>query len=147
MLTCFDIADYFLSCCDSESGELMSNLKIQKLVYYGQGFSLALLNKALFKENIEAWMYGPVIPKLYEKYKKYGQTPLPFSGLDKRKFTQEQLDLLAEVYHVYGQFSAWKLKDMTYQEAPWRETYIDGKKPVSIPINLMKQFFLTRVVH
>lgn len=54
MLTCFDVAKYFLSLCnDEESGDLISNLKIQKLVYYAQGFSLAINNKPLFKEKFK----------------------------------------------------------------------------------------------
>ena len=56
MLTCFDVAKYFLSLCnDEESGDLISNLKIQKLVYYAQGFSLAINNKPLFKEKIQVF--------------------------------------------------------------------------------------------
>lgn len=55
MLTCYDIADYFLSLCDDDNGDLISNLKIQKLVYYAQGFSLAINDKPLFEEKIQAW--------------------------------------------------------------------------------------------
>ena len=73
MLTCFDVAKYFLALAnDVESGEGISNLKMQKLVYYAQGLYLAKYNKALFKEKIKAWQHGPVIPKLYYKFKKYG---------------------------------------------------------------------------
>jgi uncharacterized phage-associated protein len=50
----------------------MSNLKLQKLMYYAQGFSLVLFNKPLFPERIEAWIHGPVIPAVYHKYKGYG---------------------------------------------------------------------------
>ncbi|MQC08101.1 Panacea domain-containing protein [Morganella morganii] len=146
MLTCFDVADYFLSRCDDESGDLISNLKLQKLVYYAQGFSLALLGEPLFEEKIEAWMHGPVVAKLYGKYKKYGKDPLPFEGFDESKFTEDQLDLLDEVYDVYGQFSAWKLRNMTHEEEPWSDTYIDGAGPISIPNEKMESFFKTLVV-
>ncbi len=56
MLTCFDVADYFLSRCDEDSGDAISNLKLQKLVYYAQGFSLALLGEPLFQNKMEAWI-------------------------------------------------------------------------------------------
>ncbi|WP_208932366.1 Panacea domain-containing protein [[Haemophilus] ducreyi] len=60
--------NYFLSQCNSEeNGDLISNLKIQKLVYYAQGFSLAINNKPLFSEKIQAWTHGPVTPELYNK--------------------------------------------------------------------------------
>lgn len=77
MLTCFDVADYFLAHCDEESGDIISNLKIQKLTYYAQGFSLVLLGKPLFNEKIEAWMHGPVVPELYRKYRDCGNGALP----------------------------------------------------------------------
>ena len=65
MLTCYDIAKYFLAQADEEIGDLISNLKLQKLVYYAQGFYLALHDEALFPEDIEAWTHGPVVPVLY----------------------------------------------------------------------------------
>lgn len=55
MLTCFDAADYFLSKIDEDAGDVITNLKLQKLVYYAQGFSLALCGRPLFAERIEAW--------------------------------------------------------------------------------------------
>ncbi|HSX79064.1 MAG TPA: type II toxin-antitoxin system antitoxin SocA domain-containing protein, partial [Candidatus Saccharimonadia bacterium] len=62
MLDCYDVAQYFLAKADEDAGDLMSNLKLQKLVYYAQGFALALLDKPLFPQCIEAWIHGPVVP-------------------------------------------------------------------------------------
>ncbi|WP_222702345.1 Panacea domain-containing protein [[Haemophilus] ducreyi] len=104
--------NYFLSQCNSEeNGDLISNLKIQKLVYYAQGFSLAINNKPLFSEKIQAWTHGPVTPELYNKYKQYGNGALPTTDLDIDfdKFSNEEKDLLNDINDVYGQFSAWKL--------------------------------------
>ncbi|OQY42717.1 MAG: hypothetical protein B6240_13665 [Desulfobacteraceae bacterium 4572_87] len=53
---------------DEEAGDLISNLKLQKLVYYAQGFYLALYDEPLFNEPIEAWTHGPVIRELYRSY-------------------------------------------------------------------------------
>jgi len=64
MLTCHDVARYFLTLMSEENGDLISNLKLQKLVYYAQGSSLALWGNPLFSEKIEAWLHGPVIPVL-----------------------------------------------------------------------------------
>lgn len=147
MLTCFDVADYFLAHCGEESGDLISNLKIQKLSYYAQGFSLALLDKPLFDEKIEAWMHGPVIPVLYQAYNKYGSDALPAPrDLDMSKYSADETELLDEVYKVYGQFSAWKLRNMTHDEAPWQETYVEGESSKEIPKPLMQEFFKTLVV-
>jgi uncharacterized phage-associated protein len=65
-----DVAEYFLTLVDDEAGDSLSNLKLQKLVYYAQGFHLALTEKPLFDEAIEAWEHGPVVPGLYHKLKR-----------------------------------------------------------------------------
>ncbi|WKM72881.1 DUF4065 domain-containing protein [Klebsiella oxytoca] len=146
MLTCFDVADYFLSRCDEESGDTISNLKLQKLVYYAQGFSLVLLEKPLFGEKIEAWMHGPVVPDLYRHFRQYGNCALPTpEQLDLSKYTEEEIELLDEVYKVYGQFSAWKLRNMTHEELPWRQTYIEGAASQEIEHESMESFFKTLV--
>ena len=125
MLTCFEVADYFLSQCNRESGDLISNLKLQKLVYYAQGVSLAVLDRQLFPERIEAWKHGPVVPDLYQKYKPYGDCGLPHVCIDINKYTHEELSLLSFVDEEYGQFSAWKLRYMTHSEPPWKDAYLD----------------------
>lgn len=146
MLTCFDVADYFLSRCDEDSGDTISNLKLQKLVYYAQGFSLALLGRPLFENKIEAWMHGPVVPDLYHQYKSHGNYALPVpESIDESKFDEDELDLLNEVWDVFGQFSAWKLRNMTHEESPWKENYIDGVGSSEITLDDMAGYFATRV--
>ena len=56
----------------NDEGELFSNMKLQKLLYYVQGFHIAVFNRPLFNEDIEAWMYGPVVPAGYEYYQENG---------------------------------------------------------------------------
>ena len=64
-----DIAYKLLaSAKNTAGGELMSNLKLQKMLYYEQGFHLAKFNTPLFDEEIEAWMYGPVVPAVYNHF-------------------------------------------------------------------------------
>ncbi len=131
MLSCFDVARYFLSKVDEESGDGISNLKLQKLVYYAQGYYLALHGRPLFEERIEAWEHGPVVPELYRAYREHGSAPIPppsggelpreaFSPVEEHDRTKALLD---EVYDVFGQFSAWKLRDMTHEEQPWKTAY------------------------
>ncbi|CAM8505744.1 TPA: Panacea domain-containing protein [Morganella morganii] len=146
MLTCFDVADYFLSRCDDESGDTISNMKLQKLVYYAQGFSLALLGHPLFENKIEAWMHGPVVPDLYHQYKSHGNCALPApESVDESKFSEDELDLLNEVWDVFGQFSAWKLRNMTHEESPWKGNYVEGVGGSEIPLEDMAEYFATRV--
>ncbi|KJW07325.1 Panacea domain-containing protein [Orientia tsutsugamushi] len=59
LLSCFDVASYFLVLVDRAAGDVITQLKLQKLVYFAQGAHLALFDKPLFKEDIEAWENGP----------------------------------------------------------------------------------------
>lgn len=143
-LTCFDVADYLLFKIDEEAGDTISNLKLQKLVYYAQGFSLALNHEPLFDENLTAWQHGPVCIPLYNKYKEYGAGAIAVPAeLELDKFSKEDQELLDEVYEVYGQFSAWKLRNMTREEAPWKETPINGV----INHDVMERFFKGRLIN
>ena len=142
-LTCNDIAKFFLSQSDETVGDLISNLKLQKLVYYAQGFSLAILGEPLFNERIEHWTHGPVVPDLYNEYKQFGSNAINIPNLSfaKEAFTANQLELLNEVYQAYGQFSAWKLRNMTHEERPW----LDTTDFQVIEHGAMKDYFLTLV--
>lgn len=120
------IAKYFLFKGNSDE-ELISNLKLQKLVYYAQGLHIALKGTPLFKENIEAWEYGPVVPELYSAYKSYGAGGIPPDDL----FNPESIDsdtreYLDEVYSVFGQFSAVRLIDISHTDQCWKDAYPNG---------------------
>ncbi len=142
MLTCFDAAEYFLSKIEEDASDVITNLKLQKLVYYAQGFSLALYGRPLFAERIEAWQHGPVCPELFEKYEKNGGLGIPAPrDVDFRKFDDEASALMDEVYDVYGQFAAWKLRDMVREEAPWKATPVRE----AISHEAMAEFFRTRL--
>jgi uncharacterized phage-associated protein len=140
MVSVYDVANYFLAQSSDEAGDLISNLKLQKLVYYAQGCHLAVFDEPLFDEPIEAWLHGPVSPVLYQKYKSYESSGIPCPDeADFTVFTTKQRELLEEVYSVYGQFSAWKLRNMTHEEAPWKDTPIN----FTISHGAMKSFFKT----
>lgn len=123
MRTAKEVADYFLCKAEPEVGDFISNLKLQKLVYYAQGFHLAIYDEPLFSDAIVAWEHGPVVESLYRFYKGYGALGIPVpEHFDAQVFSVEQINLLDDVYKVYGQFSAWKLRNMTHSERPWIET-------------------------
>ena len=115
-----DIANYFLFKAQEEDQELLSNLKLQKLVYYAQGLHLVIYGAPLFNEAIEAWQYGPVVPDLYHQYKKFGASGIPadddYDPLSIDKKTREFLD---EIYELLGQFSAVRLMDLAHADQCW----------------------------
>ncbi|MEY4768618.1 MAG: hypothetical protein RL637_1257 [Pseudomonadota bacterium] len=143
MITAQNVAEYFLFKADENEDSDVSNMKLQKLIYYAQAFHLALFDKPLFNEEFEAWMHGPVCPSIYREYKSYGSAPIPVnSDIELTMFSDEQLELLEEVYDVFGQFSAWKLRNMTHEETPWKENEETGG---IITKESMMEFYKTRL--
>lgn len=141
MSSVFDVANYFLLLDDNNDGEGISNLKLQKLCYYAQGFHLAIFNTPLFNEEIEAWAHGPVVPELYHRFKVFGSgsiTPENYPVY----LTHQQSQLIDEVYTVFGQYSAWKLRNMTHDEPTWANHERDAD---IIPKHEMQEYFRTRI--
>lgn len=139
----FDVANYFLARVESDSGSLMTPLRLQKLVYYAQAWSLAILGEKLFEEGFRAWVHGPVNYELWQKYN--GLRPIKPVRASMKKFSDDQMDLLDEVWDVYGQFDAKYLEELTHQELPWieaRKGYSPGERcSVVISTETMKKYY------
>ena len=116
MLSCFDIADYFIWIAN-ETGSFVSNLKLQKLVYYAQAWHIALHGSPLFEEDFEAWVHGPVIPSLYQKYKSFGWQPINKDATP--ELPNQVVQFLDEVAGEYFACDAYELEQMTHAEDPW----------------------------
>jgi len=143
MATAKDVAKYILELDKRHDGEGISNLKLQKLAYYSQGFFSAIHNRPLFPEKIEAWTHGPVVPELYHEYKHHGNSLISVDETNAQyDLSKEETDLIDEVYDVFGQFSAWKLRNMTHEETPWRNHEEDSGE---ISIEEMRAYFKTRI--
>jgi uncharacterized phage-associated protein len=141
MISAHQVADYFLTLSDEE--ESISNLKLQKLLYYAQGIHLALTGDALFSENITAWAHGPVVVPVYHRFKEHGAQGIPRpDSADISAVTDSARSILDEVWSAYGQFSAWRLREMTHAEPPWRNT----AQSAIIDLELMREYFSTQIV-
>jgi uncharacterized phage-associated protein len=113
------ISKYFISKADTEAGDEITNLKLQKLLYYAKGMYLALFNKILFEENFESWKHGPVCRYVYNNFAKNGYNTL---RVDKTPVLDKELKaFLDSIWDIYGQYTAKKLEEMTHSEAPWIE--------------------------
>lgn len=138
------IARYFLSIHDEDSGELISNLKLQKLLYYSQGFYIALYDHPLFSDQIYAWMHGPVVKTVYQIYAKYGATALPKEKTP--TLPGDIVSFLSEVYSLYGKYSAWKLREMTHREEPWATNHNPNQQDTVISHENLKSYFKTQLI-
>lgn len=133
-----DVAKYLIDVneqknSDDESNSL-SKLKLQKLLYYSQGYYLALYDKPLFDEEIRAWEHGPVVKEVYDHFKNLNGNIIPASRenipneQELKNMSSEQQEIINEVYELMGQYSAWKLREKTHSESPWLETYDEKNK-------------------
>lgn len=117
------IADYFIAFAN-ETGSLITNLKLQKLVYYAQAWNLVINQKELFPDKFEAWVHGPVLPNLYKKYRvnKWGPINKDIKLDDvKKNLGEDEIKLLKDVADVYFELDAYKLEKLTHIEEPWLE--------------------------
>ncbi|KPH55505.1 Panacea domain-containing protein [Helicobacter pullorum] len=144
MLKAYDVALYFLfRARELEAGDTISNLKMQKLLYYAQGHFLATYKKPLFDDKIEAWKYGPVVKEVYDKFKIYGNLAIDFNELDNFNsslYTDEHLDTLPFVFNRYN-ISARELVDKTHNESPWKDFYSEYATN-EIPQKAIQDFFM-----
>ncbi len=138
-----DIANYFLTLARGASGESssISNLKLQKLLYYAQGYHLAMFGQPLFPEPIEAWKYGPVVKDLYHQYKSFTHASIPApTGWDPKIIPEEYKLFVDDVFADLSHFNAWDLHLRTHRESPWRDSF-DGSHNKLIRSSLLEQYF------
>lgn len=125
-ITYKDIADYFIAFAN-DSHDLITNLKLQKLVYYVQAWNLAITGDKLFDNNFEAWVHGPVLVDLYNDYREQKWRPIQRDDLDcdsiktlEVKLGSEVTDLIKQVIDEYFELSAYQLERLTHSEDPWK---------------------------
>lgn len=108
------------------SKDSMSPKKLQKLLYYAYAWTLTLenedvnlLNNRLFDEKFEAWVHGPVIPKVYRRYSHFGYNDIERNEEEVPKFQEDIESTLSQVWEVYGDYTGDELESITHQESPW----------------------------
>lgn len=116
MATVFDTAKYILE----RKGE-MSTMKLQKLCYYAQVWSLVWDDAPLFDEDFEAWVNGPVCPELFYAYQgRFSVSPGEMKG-NSAALTDAQKETINLVLGHYGDKNAQWLSQLTHMESPWQE--------------------------
>lgn len=108
MATVYDVANFLISISDVIEVKDMTNLKLNKLVYFAQGIYCAKTGKPLFTGDFEAWTYGTVVRPLYDKYKRYGDSIITEvdSSYNENCFTNEEIDILTDVAMIFKGYSA-----------------------------------------
>ena len=130
---------------DDEFIEYTSRLKLLKLLYYIQGYHLAMFNAPLFNDKMEAWLHGPVVPSVYKWVKdmtdeKLQNQAMNDEQMDALNLHPQQTELISEVLKIYNKYSAYGLRDKTHTEMPWLSVYEKGKNN-EITTESLKNFF------
>lgn len=94
-------------------------MKLQKLVYYCQAWSLVWDEAPMFDNRIEAWANGPVVPDLYAQHK--GLFMIETWHGNANDFSECEAETIEAVVDHYAKYTAQQLSDLTHSEAPWRE--------------------------
>jgi uncharacterized phage-associated protein len=110
----FDPAEYLLRALKGTAP-----MKLHKLLYYAQAWSLVWEEKPLFQERIEAWASGPVIPELYRAHQ--GKYKIETVYGDPDALSENEKETLDVIVKDYGCLSSQQLSDLIHSEAPWRE--------------------------
>ena len=143
MYRAVEVAEYLIHSANLEEDGSLTNLKLQKLLYYVQGFHIALFGEPLFSDSIEAWNYGPAVPSVYREYEPFGTGLLPGDDrFNPESIDPQSQDLIDEVYGVYGKYTGTVLTNFTHQEKPWLET----DRSCAIEPELLRDYFQTQLV-
>jgi uncharacterized phage-associated protein len=117
-ISVYDVAAYIVK----KTGQI-STMKLQKLIYYCQAWSLVWDEKPMFKEKIEAWANGPVVRELFNQHKGlFIIESIPLGNPDLLdKDSKETVDSIVE---FYGKYSAQQLIEMAHSEKPWKNARV-----------------------
>lgn len=143
MYSAITVADHILKRAKA-NGKLLTPLQLMKLVYIAHGWSLAVREKDLFPDRIEAWKYGPVIPDLYQATKRFGRTPIPADLIDSNPsgLDPEAAAFVDDVYDKYGALSGIALSNLTHKSGtPWDQLYYEGVYNTEIPDEIIKAHY------
>jgi uncharacterized phage-associated protein len=107
-----------------EVGDGISNLKLQKLLYFIQKTNYSVYHEPFFEDVIEAWQYGPVVPNIYHHFKEYGRHDIDIFKIsdfikDKELLSARQIGIIDFVWDAYYQYSGGALIDISHQDQCW----------------------------
>lgn len=150
-----DIARYVINYCNNKN-EHISNLKLQKILYFIQAGFYMNKGEECFVDDIEAWKYGPVIPEVYHEFKKYGSNNIPYineyldfsDGLfnfKNKKYNDNFIDeydkdLINYLVDECNKYRASELVDITHKQEPWLENYESGVNNIIDKASLKNYF-------
>ena len=140
MYSALDVSRYIIDRC-KKKGYGISNLKLQKILYFVQTEFLVVLNTPCFFESIEAWESGPVVPEVYQKYKMYCGGNIPsIKPIQSIVIAGGAQKLIYGVVDECGKYSESKLTEITHHQSPWKNAV--QRRDNTIPNTVIREYFL-----
>ncbi len=130
-----------------ESGKPVTQMKLQKMVYFAHGYHLAKYGEPLIKEDFEAWQFGPVAPSIYNEFNLYGSDPITMEEPARveqalRTLSPEASEAIDYTWEATKDISAYKLSGWTHKrDAPWATAYRPNVPDTVIPNRDIKTYF------
>ena len=125
-----------------EENRSFDPLQLVKLVYLAHAWMLGLYGRKFVRQNVRAWLYGPVIPDLYRSLKTYGRLPVtePIKDIPVAKLNEMERSILDQIYDKYGNFSGPQLSQITHEEGtPWDITWLENGRDAIISDDLISE--------
>jgi uncharacterized phage-associated protein len=125
------------------SGTLLTPMQLLKLVFLAHGWMLGLYRRALIRDQIEAWKYGPVIPALYHSIKSYRNGPVvKITGVPHESLDEFEEDLVQQVFKAYGSCSGPALSQLTHEPgSPWEQVFENDGWGLVIPNEVIREYY------
>lgn len=126
-----------------DRGETLTPMQLIKLVYIAHGWMLGLYHRPLIGDDVQAWQYGPVIPRLYNALRNYRSNPVTAQvGAANTPIDGEAESILRQVYERYGRMSGPALSRLTHAAGtPWAYTYTPGTFGLVIPTDIIEDHY------
>ncbi|MDK8314197.1 DUF4065 domain-containing protein [Corynebacterium imitans] len=145
-LSARQIAEWFVAWAEEVDGADITQLKLQKLLYYAKGLYMrSSAGLSLFEDRMEAWAHGPVVVDIYHQVKNYGKLPIDPDEFVSKDFNWDDYrdveQVLIETWDKYGPYSAWALRNKTHAESPWQKNFVDGERGAEISDADLKEYF------
>ncbi|MHB1425103.1 MAG: Panacea domain-containing protein [Gemmataceae bacterium] len=121
MPSAIDVAQHLIRLgASEEEPDYLTNMRVQKLLYYVQGWHFGAFGRPLFDEPLEAWKHGPVVRSVYQAYKDHGDEGIrPGSEQELSSLSIHDRAFVESVWAEYKKYSASGLRSMTHEESPW----------------------------
>jgi uncharacterized phage-associated protein len=134
------IADYVVTYYDKNDW-MISNLKLQKVLYFLQAQYLVSTDEKLFEDEIEAWNFGPVVPAVYNQYAVYGNSPIPAFNKKIPRISRDDAKIINPMLGHLRNYSSTYLTNVTIKQKPWLKNYSECGSKI-IPANEIRDYFM-----